>query len=275
LGIGNHELYESQDKSLTVTQNAEKSHADYMTEFSYWLYKPEIWKQRVGAHAGGSPQAYYHWNSHYVDFIYLDNSGDDGFDDLQLKWLAEVLQKDKVDSDIRTIVLGMHRALPNSLACGHSMNGDLDHPSSKGTQSGRQAYESLVKWKRETGKHVYILASHSHYFAEDIFRTDYWTNPQEKSREVLPGWIVGTAGAKRYLLPENLPPNTLAKTYSYGYLLATVKPDGAIEFEFDEVTEDELPGAIMERYGKQFVNYCFLANRDLKPHPPAESCKDK
>jgi hypothetical protein len=34
---------------------------------------------------------------------------------------------------------------------------------------------------------VYVLASHSHFIMDDVFRTPYWGD------HVLAGWIVGTA----------------------------------------------------------------------------------
>ena len=49
-------------------------------------------------------------------------------------------------------------------------------------------------------KHVYVFASHSHFYMEDIYRTDAWKG------KVLPGWIVGTAGAQRYVLPKGVTP---------------------------------------------------------------------
>ena len=44
---------------------------------------------------------------------------------------------------------------------------------------------------------VYVLASHSHYYMENIYNTEHW----RLHGGVLPGWIVGTAGAVRYPLP--------------------------------------------------------------------------
>src|SRR5262249_46649184 len=123
LGIGNHEV-------------VGKTPADFLAQFSYWLDAPELRSQRI-RYSPQDPtiQTYYHWKEHNVDFIYLDNSGEDGFDDDQMKWFEQVLERSKTDKDVRTIVLGMHRALPNSLACGHSMNGDQNNPSENGTKT--------------------------------------------------------------------------------------------------------------------------------------------
>src|SRR5574337_905819 len=130
----------------------------------------------------------------------------------------------------------MHRALPNSLACSHSMNGDLGHELPAGLASGRAAYTALLDWRTRTRKPVYVLASHSHYFMDRIFETPYWQH-----RGVLPGWINGAAGARRYPLPEHLPAGVDAKSFVYGYLLGTVHADGTVDFEVKEQSESDVP----------------------------------
>jgi hypothetical protein len=264
LGIGNHELYKNRDEGL--------SRAEYTAQFAHWLDTPELRSQRLMDGTAGDPlPGHYHWTQHGVDFIYLDNANDDGFDVAQLQWLERVLAKDKSAEDVHAVVVGMHRALPNSLACGHSMNGDKEKPSTKGTLSGRHAYRDLLEWTRDSGKPVYVLASHSHFFMDGIFNTPYW-----EARGVLPGWMVGTAGAKRYPLPEDLPAGTAAKTFVYGYLLGTVSPEGAIQFEFQELGENDVPDEVIERFGADFVSECFRENSDRgRPAPPPESCDDR
>jgi hypothetical protein len=267
LGIGNHELAGG------------KIIADFTAQFAYWLDTPELRARRLEE----SPQdptlkTYYDWKEGNVDFIYLDNSGDNGFDDLQMQWFEKVLASDKIDDGVKSVVVGMHRALSNSLACGHSMNGDQDSPSVKGTQSGRRAYTDLLNWKKETHKFVYILASHSHFYMQDLYDTPYWNNP-EHGGEVLPGWIVGTAGAQRYALPDLTPEQkekTKAETRVWGYLLGTVKPNGEITFEFEKLGKDSVPKIVRDRYGDDFVdNFCYAGNKTDAPHPPAPSCNDK
>jgi hypothetical protein len=84
-------------------------------------------------------------------------------------------------------VVGMHRALPNSLACGHSMNGDpstSDADNLKSLQSGRRAYEDLWEFRNSTQKHVYVLASHSHFYMQDIFDIAYWQHHAETSSNI-------------------------------------------------------------------------------------------
>ena len=144
LGIGNHELY----FHGTTDADDELSHAEFIKKFSQWL--------------GGSKTAYYHWKVRQVDFISMDNSRNDGFEAEQLSWLETLLKEDAADSNVRAVVVGMHRALPNSLACGHSMNGDPYNSAQdnrKSTESGRAAYRQLWRFQNTTGKGVYVLAS--------------------------------------------------------------------------------------------------------------------
>ncbi len=50
---------------------------------------------------------------------------------------------------------------------------------------------------------------------EDVFRTDTWKG------KVLPGWIVGTAGAVRYRLPPKVTQGSKAMTDVYGYMVVS------------------------------------------------------
>ena len=65
---------------------------------------------------------YYHWVQRGIDFIAMDNASADMFDPAQMKWFKKVLANDAKDSSIRTVVVGMHAALPDSSSAGHSMN---------------------------------------------------------------------------------------------------------------------------------------------------------
>ena len=282
LGIGNHEVIKVTDKSKSPADREAQSRADFTAQFGYWLSRPEISRDRTGDTKEVAVSTYYHWKTQQVEFIYLDNASASGFEVAQLKWLEELLMRDKADPGVKAMVVGMHRALPNSLGCAHSMNGDPPPPTnvdSKGreganrlsTESGRRAYADLAQWQKETGRSVYVLASHSHFYMADVFQTEYWKN----RHQVLEGWIVGTAGAKRNALPKDLPRTAVAKEFIYGYLLATVKPDGKITFEFKLLTEKDIPKRVVARYGKEFVDQCFRENRDPTPHAAVESCKDK
>ncbi len=91
---------------------------------------------------------------------------------------------------------------------------------------------------------------------EGIFNTDYWRS----NGGVLPGWIVGTAGAVRYPLPSNAGDAKAAKTNVYGYLLATVNADHTIDFHFHELQEQDVPADVITRFSQDFVHQCFIAN---------------
>ncbi len=89
---------------------------------------------------------------------------------------------------------------------------------------------------------------------------------------VLPGWIVGTAGAHRYALPTPNPA-PVAKTNVYGYLLATVDPaaasPGTIQFQFKELKQEDVPQLVVGAYSEQFVHWCFVDNTDVKSKAPS------
>jgi hypothetical protein len=225
------------------------------------LSRPELQNQRAkdaGQKSAGALSAYYHWIFDGVDFIYLDNATADQFDADQMNWFGERMAKDKKDDSIRTVVVGMHKALPYSFSKDHSMN-----ESARGEESGRQVYHDLLDLQNEAHKKVYVLASHSHFYMEDIFNTPYWNS----NGGVLPGWIVGTAGAHRYVLPDH-DPRRVARTNVYGYLLGTVNPPGqtpgTIQFEFKELRQQDIPQAVVDRYTQEFVHWCFVENTDQK-----------
>src|SRR5579884_2824494 len=187
LGIGNHE-------TVPELKDREK----FSKEFADLLDSPVLKQQRETDASHGHepplpPKTYYHWVIDGVDFISLDNATADEFDPEQMKWFQNRMTQDAIDSTIHTLVLGMHKALPYSSSQGHSMN-----ETPRGTESGLQVYQALLKVQHESHKQIYVLASHSHFYMEDVFNTDYW----HSNGGVLPGWIVGTAGAHRYALPQ-------------------------------------------------------------------------
>ncbi|HKP13443.1 MAG TPA: metallophosphoesterase [Blastocatellia bacterium] len=244
LGIGNHE---------TIPP---KTRADYLIQFADWLNTPALKEQRLLDNPRDHRlKAYYHWAQGGVDFISLDNATPDQFDAAQMQWVESVLARDAANPDIKTVVVGMHQALPESIAANHSMN---DSPV--GVQSGRQLYKALLDLQNNKHKRVYVLASHSHYFMDGIFNTEYW----RANGGVLPGWIIGTAGAVRYPLPVNAKDAKAARTNVYGYLLATVnpagEPEGTIRFDFHEVQEADAPADVSQQMGKDLIQQCFQKN---------------
>jgi Calcineurin-like phosphoesterase len=242
LGIGNHE---------TIPP---KTREDFIVQFADWLDKPELREQRLrdDPHAY-KIQTYYHWVKDGIDFINLDNATDSEFDREQITWVEKVLANDGANADIRTIVAGMHEALPDSISEGHSMAETGD-----GVTSGRRVYTDLLRAQNEFHKHVYVLASHSHYYMDGIFNTDYW----RANGGVLPGWIVGTAGAVRYPLPPDSKNARVAETNVYGFVLATVRPGGEITFTFERLNESSVPRAVVDRYTPEFVHWCFAENSE-------------
>lgn len=243
IGIGNHET------------KSPKNRQEFVTQFARWLDSPVLRKQRLADNPKDThPRTYYHWIQGSVDFIYLDNATTDQFDAGQMSWFQAVLQRAKSNPRVKSIVVGMHEALPDSLAAGHSMN-----DSAKGTSSGRQVYKSLLSFRQKAHKKVYVLASHSHFYISDIYNTDSW-----REDGVLPGWIVGTAGAVRYALPADASRAKEAKQKTYGYLLGSVQPDGTIDFKFQEVKRQDIPAAVEQRFTPEFVDYCFNKNTAYK-----------
>lgn len=250
LGIGNHELVPPFTR------------ADYLQQFADWLEAPELRTQRLKDDPRDRKlHTYYRWVQGGVDFINLDNASYDQFDDAQVRWIERTLASDQADASVHAVVVGMHEALPDSLSAGHSMN-----ESAQEERSGRRVYQELVQFRERAHKRVYVLASHSHFFMSDIYKDACHSQPES----VLPGWIVGTAGAQRYRLPKNTGEGK-ARTDVYGYLLGTVSPGGEIQFQFKEVTQAKVPAGVLERYGQQ-VDACFSDNKAMYV-PEGPVCK--
>jgi hypothetical protein len=267
LGIGNHE---------TIPP---KTREQFVTQFADWLDQPELQSQRLLDNANWKKaglikdreknrnsrqlKPYFHWRQGVVDFIYMDNATSDQFDADQMDWFYHVTDDDVNDDSVKTVVVGMHEALPWSISCDHSMN-----ESGEGLRSGRKVYERLLAVHNK--RHVYVLASHSHFFMEGIFNTEYWL----KNGGVLDGWIIGTGGAQRYRLPKNKDDAKRSAVDVYGYLLGTVRSDGEIKFEFKEVDES-IPKDIEARYGKDFIrDTCLGGNKRLEPPKEPDFCSE-
>jgi hypothetical protein len=249
LGIGNHETVPPKNRALFIQQ------------FHDYLDRADLKEQRLKDDRSASqPKAYFHWTRDGIDFIYLDNATHDQFDPAQMKWIKGVLERDGKDASIRTVVVGMHAALPESISANHSMN---EWPL--GIETGRRVYQMLLKLQNDAHKTVYLLASHSHFFMDGTFKTAYW----KSNGGVLPGWIIGTAGAERYPLPPAAGDANAAKTNVYGYLMATVNPSGeapgTIKFKFEELKENDIPGEVVQKFSKPFVHECFVGNQRKMP----------
>jgi hypothetical protein len=256
IGIGNHEVIPP------------KTAAEFSEQFKDWLLTPRLQMQRqdmaeiVGSKAGPcrkivarpylSARPYYHWVRSQIDFIYLDNSSGI-FSSEQLEWFDCILERARKNDGTKAVVVGMHEALPSSRASSHAMcDGAIQNPVLKkqSCESGRHVYEALVEFNRI--KHVYVLASHSHFYMKGIF-------DNQPSINRLDGWIVGTAGAVRYPLPAATQPGPDALADHYGYLLGTVQ-NGNIQFDFQEVVESDVPPAVREQYPQSLISWCFAKN---------------
>ena len=238
LGIGNHEL-------------VKRTRDSYTAKFNKWLVQPTIGKQQKADAKRKIPtrdsQTYFHFVMKGVDFISLDNANiynavpetktdDPGFSNAQLKWLAAILKADAANPSIRSVVIGMHAALPGSVSQRHAMD-----KTCESLCHGYQAYGYISAFKK-SGKSVLVLASHSHYVESNIYDT------ADHANDVLTGWIVGTAGAEQY--------RTQIK---YGYLLVEVRKDGQLNASFQEVRADPADQS-------SITQYCFERN-NKEPDP--------
>jgi hypothetical protein len=259
LGIGNHD---------TVPP---KTREQFLIQFADWLDQPILKQQRLDDayfdwlnvanlpqqptdyfnHRTSKISTYFHWSRSGLDFINLDNATPDQFDSQQMTWFENVLRLDLAKPQIHTIVVAMHEALPDSISENHAMD-----QFAAGIDSGRRVYTDLLKAQNDAHKRVYVLASHSHYYMDGIFNTRYW----REHSGVLPGWIIGTAGAVRYALPPEKADAKAAATNVYGFLLGTVQPSGEINFTFQQLSESDVPAAVLDTYKPEFVHWCFAEN---------------
>lgn len=241
LGRGNHEDIPPMTRD------------DYIAEFASYLIRPEIVDQRK---ADGNEdqliQPWYHWIHEGIDFITLDSSSHDEFSDDQLKWFRAVLDRDlDPKSGVRTIVAGMHEALPHSTTSNHAMD-DWD----LGIRTGELVYNWLYD-AQAAGKRVYIIASHSHFYSPNSFNTAYW---KQHSSHVVPGLIIGAAGAHRYKLPPGVDKASL--TDIYGYVQGAVHADGTIDFTLHQLSEDDLKTARWPNAPLDAIHECYVGNSD-------------
>jgi hypothetical protein len=245
IGLGNHELYGG------------KARSDVRQKFQHWLAQAPINAQRAVDRSKGissnDGDTYYHFVKNGLDFISLDNADGKSFDSAQILWLAKVLNMDAHDASIKTIIAGMHEALPYSRSRDHAMD-----MTCQGICSGGQVYDMLFRAQhlgapQAEQKHVYVFCSHSHYFQEDIFNTP------EHTGQVLTGWLVGTAGAEQY-----------TETIRYGYLEVEVQPDGTLHPRFRDVTRDSAPLASGPG-ADELTNFCFQDNK--RGHSPNDMVK--
>ena len=193
-------------------------------------------------------------------------------------WLKKTLASARKNDDVRSIVVGMHEALPGSLSADHAMC-DTNHapgkalpndpyPYKQSCDDGQAVYKELVDFQSAgPKKNVYVLASHSHFYMRGIFNI-------RPEAERLQGWIIGTAGAVRYPLPKTSTKPDDVRTNVYGYLLGTVDQNGKIEFKFQEVKVSDVPSRVSQEFTPKLVNWCFAHNsEDIDPNAPETTTK--
>jgi hypothetical protein len=258
VGIGNHETYYPFGLHTYFGESIEVvpfhvDRKDYLAKFSDLMPKSAV------APVGGKDAAYYHWSHGGIDFVYLDNADRTKFDKAQLDWLRQVLERDE-GPGIPGVVVAMHAALPHSIASDHGM----DQTESCG--AGENAYEQLAQFSKKTKKPVYLLASHAHFFAKDLYNTPTW---QHSDYGVLPGWIIGTAGAERKHLPASVQDDDVHGSSRYGYLLAKVHgtgpESGTISFGFQPISE--VPAPYKDKFTPELVDWCFKENASYRWAP--------
>lgn len=242
IGRGNHETL------------PDRTREDYIKKFYALLDRPEIAMQRkidAGHNIDASSvEPWYHWTHNGVDFINMDNADMDEFTTQQLHWLRSVLDYDlSPKSGITTIVMGAHEALPHSTGVIHAMD---DWP--RGSQTGEVVYQWFYD-AQAAGKRVYLLASHSHYYSPNIYRTLYW---YQYSKQFVPGIIIGTAGAHRYPLPQGA--DDSSETMIYGYLQGVVNSDGTIEFKLHKLSEQDLLKSKWSTAPDEAIHECYVKN---------------
>lgn len=276
LGIGNHELIPPRNNPP----------GQFTAEFKEWLLNPAIREQRVkdkdcDKPPAGQPSAaeclvlprnYYHWIQGGVDFIYLDNAAN-VFGADQINWFRKTLDNARKNDEVRTVVVGMHEALPGSISSDHAMCDDAHAPAKRppndkypyeqSCNDGQVIYKELLDFQAAgPKKYVYVLASHSHFYMKGIFNT-------RPEAERLQGWIVGTAGAVRYPLPRSSAKPDDERKNIYGYLLGTVNQSGEIDFQFHEIKEADVPDGTRREYPSALVHWCFAHNsQDIDPNAP-------
>lgn len=272
VGLGNHEVIPPKGFSMgsPETLQPEVNSAQFTSYFADWLLPPVIKAQRRKDHDCDDPSAarcifsarnYYHWIQGGVDFIYLDNASNI-FGQKQLNWFKDRVRKARKDAAVRTLVVGMHEALPDSISTDHAMcDPDMKeewkekYPYDQSCREGREAYQALLDFQNEAPeKQVYVLASHSHFFMDGIFKSGM------PIADRLKGWIVGTAGAIRYKLPADSYLSNYAETNVYGYLVGTVDEKGNVQFAFQALSKADVPPDVRQRYQSTFVNWCFDSN---------------
>jgi hypothetical protein len=76
----------------------------------------------------------------------------------------------------------------------------------------------------------------------------------------VPGWIIGSAGARRYQLPKTA--HSGAKTHIYGFMRGVVRADGSIDFTLHELSEQDLVQARWPDAPLDAIHVCAIYNAE-------------
>lgn len=136
LGIGNHEVIPPENKDA------------FKRRFDDFLDIPSLQRQRFVDNEPAEPQTYYHWIQGGVDFIYLDNANN-FFSQDELTWFFRRLSDATNAPQIKSLVIGMHEALPDSIANYHSMG---DNPDPRARLTGTTVYKALRDFNKNKPK---------------------------------------------------------------------------------------------------------------------------
>lgn len=264
-----HQVAAFRDVPLYVTlggtdDERPSSRLQYRVALRKQLTNPAITQRRAveasgKVDTGALPPSYYHWREGVVDFLSVDDAGAGVIDARQLRWLDEVIARAGDDTQVRTVVVGLHAPLPYSRVPGSAMCA-----TSEGVRSGEHLYRALVALQ-DRGKHVYIVSAQGHYVLSDLYETGHWIHDGDAPK-ILPGWNAGTAGAEKEPLPEGIATGPSARSGDYGVLVGTVAPDGTIDFVFHEVTPDALT-AIEPTLGLEAGLAAYCAEKNVRPTP--------
>lgn len=81
----------------------------------------------------------------------------------------------------------------------------------------------------------------------------------------------GHGGRRSHSSAGNLSDALQAKVNVYGYLMATVNPDGqkdgTIRFEFQQLEKQSVPPAVKAGFAPTFVDWCFDKNFQADDEP--------
>lgn len=244
LAIGNHQLYSGRTRE------------DVRRTFQRWLTEEPIHSQRHADYpdAGTEGDTYYHFVHRGIDFIILDNASG-AFDAAQVAWLRKVLARSAADARVSAIVVGMHATLPGSTNRYHAMDATCD-----GRRSGNEVYDFLSG--AAATKKVFVFSSHSHRFAENVY------DQPEHAGHVIPGWVIGTAGASQ---PLTEGAGTAWPAIRYGYVEVEVSPEGEIVSRFREIRREDPTGGSPD--SSALLDFCFAANKSrAAPDKPETDC---